>query len=104
MAAAAKKKAAEPPKPEQQIVATMQRERMEYTQFADRMIHAVHEKSCYCVEASNKHFEELVSPSQEVFTLLLFENGYMDWVWMKNESGTSDTSNGRSNGASDGPD
>jgi hypothetical protein len=30
----------------------------------------------------------------EAFTLLLYENGYMDWVWMQNEAGTSDTSNG----------
>jgi hypothetical protein len=68
------------------------------------MICAVHGKSCYCVEASNKLFEELVSPSQEVFTLLQYESGYMNWVWMQNESETSDTSNGGLDGASDGPD
>jgi hypothetical protein len=51
------------------------------------------------VEASNKLFEELVSPSLEAFTLLLYEKGY---VWMHNESGTSDTSNGGFGGASDG--
>jgi hypothetical protein len=68
------------------------------------MICAVHGKSCYCVEASNTLFEELVSPSQEAFTLLLYKNGYMNWVWMQNESGTSDTaSNGGFDGASDGP-
>jgi hypothetical protein len=49
-------------------------------------------------------FGELIYPSQEAFTLLLYENGYMNWVWMHNESGTSDTSNGGFDGASDGPD
>jgi hypothetical protein len=55
------------------------------------------------VEASSTLFEELVSPSQEAFTLLIYKNEYMNWVWIQNESGMSDTSNGGFDGASDGP-
>jgi hypothetical protein len=57
-----------------------------------------------CMVEVVKHFGELVSPSQEAFTLCLYENGYMNRVWMQNESGTSDTSNSGFVGASDGPD
>jgi hypothetical protein len=47
-------------------------------------------------------FGELVSSSQEAFTLMLYKNGYKHWLWMQNESGTSDTSTGGFDGASNG--
>ena len=61
-----------------------------YTEFADRMIRAVQGKARYGDKAANTLFSALVSPSQEAFTMLLYINGYENWVWMKNSSGTSD--------------
>jgi hypothetical protein len=48
------------------------------------MIHAVHGKSIYSEKAATTEFEELVSPSQEAFTMLLYRNGYKNWLWVHN--------------------
>ena len=53
-----------------------------YTEFADRMIRAVYGKTRYNPSSSTKLFEELIPPSQEAFALLLYKNGYENWVWM----------------------
>jgi hypothetical protein len=51
-----------------------------YIEFADRMIRAVHGKSIFSSKAATTDFEDLVMPSQEAFTLLLYRNGYKNWV------------------------
>ena len=53
-----------------------------YTKFADRMIRAVYGKTRYNPNSSTKLFEDLIPPSQEAFALLLYKNGYENWVWM----------------------
>ena len=66
-----------------------------YTEFADRMVRAVYgTKSRYSPGSSKTLFEDLVSPtSQEAFALLLYQNGYENWVWMHNHASmTSDGS------------
>ena len=65
---------------------------MNYTEFADRMIRAVHGKSRYGDKAATQELSNLVSVSQEAFTLLLYRNGYDNWVYMHNELVTSDES------------
>jgi hypothetical protein len=45
------------------------------------MIRAVHGKSRYGDTARNTMFDTLISKSQEAFTLLLYNNGYNNWVW-----------------------
>ena len=71
---------------------------MQYTEFADRMIRAVHGKIKYGESAAKKKLDDLVSPSQEAFTLLLYRNGYESWLWMHKElvssSGASDATDG----------
>jgi hypothetical protein len=57
-----------------------------YTEFADRMIRAVYGKTRYNPSSSTTLFEDLISPSQEAFTLLLYKNGYENWVWMHNHA------------------
>jgi hypothetical protein len=65
---------------------------MEYTDFADRMIRAVHGKSRFSDKATTKEFGNFISVSQEAFALLLYRNGYDNWVYMHNELVTSDES------------
>jgi hypothetical protein len=62
---------------------------VDYTVFADKMIHAVHGKSRYGTKAAELKFDDLVSPSQEAFALLLYTNGYKNWLWSHNETITS---------------
>ena len=71
---------------------------MQYTNFADRMIRAVHGKIRYTESVVNIRLDDLVSPSQEAFTLLLYRNGYQKWIWLHDKafssSGVSDTTDG----------
>jgi hypothetical protein len=60
-----------------------------YTEFADRMIRAVHGKSRYGNSSTAILLDDLISPSQEAFTLLLYRNGYKNWVWMHNHASLS---------------
>ena len=73
-----------------------------YTEFADRMIRAVYGKTRYNPSSSTVVFDDLISPSQEAFTLLLYRNGYENWVWMHNHaaltSESSDTTVGGEGG------
>ena len=77
-----------------------------YTEFADRMIRAVYGKSRYGASSTSMLFDDLVSPSQEAFTLLLYRNGYDNWMWMHNHaslsSGGSEDSNGPYEGGGEG--
>jgi len=73
----------------------MRENQTQYTDFADHMIRAVHGKSRYGEAAERVNFDTLISKSQEAFTLLLYENGYQNWVWAaSNDPGT--TSDGSS--------
>ena len=78
---------------------------MQYTEFADRMIRAVHGKIRYAESATRVLFNDIVSPSQEAFTLLLYRNGYDHWLWKHGEilssSGTSDVTDGETGNSSD---
>jgi hypothetical protein len=76
---------ADPPDPDE-VEASMRNDHDKYTEFADRMIRAVHGKSIYSSKAADTDFEVLVTPSQEAFTLLLYRNGYKNWVWVHNTS------------------
>ncbi len=60
-----------------------------YTEFADRMIRAVHGKSRYGNSSTATLLDDLISPSQEAFTLLLYRNGYDNWVWRHNHASVS---------------
>jgi hypothetical protein len=63
-----------------------------YIEFADRMIRAVHGKSIYSSKAATTDFEDLVMPSQEAFTLLLYRNGYKNWVSVHDTSAMTSSS------------
>jgi hypothetical protein len=69
----------------------------QYTEFADRMIRAVYGKSRYGAAADMKLFDGLISKSQEAFTLLLYENGYNNWVWASTNDRGGTTSETASN-------
>jgi hypothetical protein len=79
---------------------------MQYSEFADKMIRAVHGKVRYAESAIKELFDDMVSPSQEAFTLLLYRNGYEHWLWKHGEtvapSGTSDVTEGETGSSSDG--
>ena len=79
---------------------------MQYSEFADKMIRAVHGKVRYAESAIKQLFDDMVSPSQEAFTLLLYRNGYEHWLWKHGEtlapSGTSDVTEGETGCSSDG--
>jgi hypothetical protein len=53
------------------------------------MIHVVHGKSQYDTSSTSTLLDDLVCPSQEAFTLLLYRNGYNNWVWMHNHASLS---------------
>jgi hypothetical protein len=84
---------ADPPTPEK-FQESLRKNQTEYITFADIMIRAVHGKSRFADTAGTTSFNTLVSKSQEAFTLLLYENGYKNWVWAsQNDPGsTSDAS------------
>ena len=85
---------ADPPTPDELMGDDGMRKNIgNYTEFADRMVRAVYGKSRYSPGSSTTLFEDLVSPSQEAFALLLYKNGYENWVWMHNHASmTSDGS------------
>ncbi len=99
--ATTKEKDPDPPEPGE-IEASMRGDKLQYTEFTDRMIRAVHGKSRYSEKAANTLFGSLVSPSQEAFTMLLYRNGYQKWVWMHNGSVSSEASEGSNGDTSDG--
>jgi hypothetical protein len=57
-----------------------------YTEFADKMIRAVYGKNKYSHSSSITLFDDLVGPSLEAFALLLYKNGYANWVWTCNNA------------------
>ena len=72
-----------PPKPEELMKDDgLRGDAARYTEFADRMVRAVYGKTRYNPSTSTRLFEELIPPSQEAFALLLYKNGYENWVWM----------------------
>jgi hypothetical protein len=93
----------DPPRPEE-FATEMRQNQTRYTEFADRMIRAVHGKSRYSAATEITLFDALISKSQEAFTLLLYENGYKNWMWAwtNRQDSTSDTSGDDHGGASHG--
>jgi hypothetical protein len=94
IAATAKARKPDPPKPEELLKEEgLRSDAVQYTEFADRMIRAVYGKNRYSHNSSVALFDDLVSPSLEAFALLLYKNGYENWVWMHNNAClTSDVS------------
>jgi hypothetical protein len=94
IAATAKSRRPDPPRPEELLKEEGLRSDVgQYTEFADRMIRAVYGKNRYSHNSSVMLFDELVSPSLEAFALLLYKNGYENWIWMHNNACmTSDVS------------
>ena len=74
----------------------------EYTEFVDRVIRAVHGKSRYGNSSTNTLLDDLISPSQEAFTLLLYRNGYKNWVWRHSHASLSSEGSEDSNVTFDG--
>jgi hypothetical protein len=93
----------DPPAPEE-FAADLRANQGQCTVFADHMIRAVHGKSRYGEAAERITFDSLISKSQEAFTLLLYENGYKNWVWAsRNDPGSaSDASADANTDSSDG--
>jgi hypothetical protein len=56
------------------------------------MVRAVHGKCGYALKAGSKSmmFSTFVTVSQEAFALLLYKNGYNNWLWKHNNAATSD--------------
>jgi hypothetical protein len=83
-----------PPTP-QSIIEGMRNDNANYAVFADYMVRAVHGKYGYAQKAGSKSttFSEFIPISQEAFALLLYENGYKNWIWMhdNNASSSEDT-------------
>jgi len=90
-----KENAPDPPKPEVFLEGGGLRGNVpRYTEFADKMVCAVNGKSRYNPRSGRTLFHDLVPPSQEAFALLLYKNGYENWVWMHTHACmTSDGSN-----------
>jgi hypothetical protein len=85
--------------------AFMRGNKLQYTEFADRIIRAVHGKSRYSEKTANTLFGSLVSPSEEAFIMRLYKNGFQKWGWMHNgsvPSGASEASNGNTSDGSPG--
>jgi hypothetical protein len=101
ISATTKENSPDPPEP-WEIEASMRGDKLQYTEFTDRMIRAVHGKSRYSEKAANTLFGSLVSPSQEAFTMLLYKNGFQKWVWMHNGSVSSEASEASNGNTSDG--
>ena len=79
-----KKNDPDPPVPDE-IESSLRSNQMHYFVFVDKMIRAVHGKSRFGEKANKTLLGEFVSPSQEAFTMLLYRNGYDNWVYMKND-------------------
>jgi hypothetical protein len=91
----------DPPEP-WEFEASMRGNKLQYTEFADRIIQAVHGKSRYSEKTANILFGSLVSPSQEAFIMCLYKNGFQKWVWMHNGSVSSRASEASNGDTSDG--
>lgn len=80
-----------PPSPNA-IINTLRNDKAQYSQFADWMIRAVHGKTSYADKAGSRNevFSAFVTISQEAFALLLYKNGYENWIWMHNNAATSE--------------
>jgi hypothetical protein len=93
----------DPPAPEE-LAADLRANQGQHTVFADHMIRAIHGKSRYGEAAERITFDSLISKSQAAFTLLLYENGYKNWVWAsRNDLGSaSDASADANTDSSDG--
>ena len=63
-----------------------------YSEFADWIIRAMHGKCGYADKAGSRNglFSNIVPISQEAFALLLYKNGYDNWIWSHNNAATSD--------------
>jgi hypothetical protein len=109
IAKTSKDRKADPPKPEEFIDNSgLRSDVARYTEFADRMIRAVYGKTRYSPSSSITLFDDLISPSQEAFALLLYKNGYENWVWMHNHAcltseGSDDTVGGEGGNEEDCP-
>jgi hypothetical protein len=79
----------DPPKPDEIQENGLRSKVGGYTKFADRMICAVHGKSSYGTSSTTTLLDDLISPSQEAFSLLLYRNGYNNWVWIHNHASLS---------------
>jgi hypothetical protein len=79
-----------PPSPES-VKEQMRNDSATYAEFADYMVRAVHGKSGYAQKAGSKSttFSEFIPISQEAFALLLYENGYKNWIWMHDNNASS---------------
>jgi hypothetical protein len=79
--------------------------KLQYTDFTNRMICAIYGKSRHGKKAANTLFGAPVSPSQEAFVMLLYKNGFHKWAWVHHnglasseasEASIGDTSDGYS--------
>ena len=87
IAATTKERKEDPPKPEDLLASGGLRcDVATHTDFADRIIRAVYGKTRCSPSSGTTLFEDLISPSQEAFALLLYKNGYENWVWMHNHA------------------
>jgi hypothetical protein len=109
IAKTSKDRTADPPTPEELMADTGLRKSVAgYTDFEDRMAHAVYGKSRYSPSSNTTLFEDVISPSKEAFALLLYKNGYENWVWMHNHAcltsdGSEDTVGGETESEEDCP-
>jgi len=105
ISATTRKGVSDPTRPEEITANGLRLDVKGYTDFADRMIRAVYGKSRYSSSSGAKLFDDFISPSQEAFALLLYSNGYDNWVWMHAHaslsSDGSDDSNGTEGGEGD---
>jgi hypothetical protein len=85
-----------PPSPES-LINDMRNDKNTYALFADYMVRTVHGKCRYAQKAGSKEilFSDFIPVSQEAFALLLYKNGYKNWIWMHdmNASSSDDTDN-----------
>jgi hypothetical protein len=80
-----------PPTPEY-IITKMREDKDAYSGFADYMLRTVHGKCGYSQKAGSRSrlLSDFVPISQEAFALLLYKNGYEDWLWKYNEGVSSE--------------
>jgi hypothetical protein len=79
-----------PPTPDA-LIDEMRHNKASYAAFADYMVRAVHGKCGYAQKAGSKStmFSECIPVSQEAFALLLYKNGYNNWIWMNDNNASS---------------
>lgn len=80
-----------PPVPED-IITSMRKDKEQYSEFADWIIRSVHGKCGYADKAGSQidRLGTFIPISQEAFALLLYKNGYDNWLWMHNNAATSE--------------